>query len=58
MPKGKTNKKYTGEFKQRVEEDVRNNGLSYKEAMRKFEITGCHQIQDWERIYLWVEILL
>lgn len=40
MPKGKSSKKYTEEFKQRAVEDVRRNGLSNKEAMRKYEITG------------------
>lgn len=52
MPKGVPTKSYTGEFKQAVVEDVRNNGLSYREAMRKYEVTGSERIKKWERIYL------
>lgn len=52
MPKGVPTKNYEGEFKQKVVEDVRNNGLSYREAMRKYEITGSERIKKWERIYL------
>ena len=52
MSKGVPNKRYTPEFKQMVVEAVLNEGLSYKEAKRQFEISGCHSIQDWERIYL------
>jgi len=43
---------FSGEFKQQVVEDVRNNDLSYKEAMRKYGIKGKMSIQQWERIYL------
>ena len=49
MPKGTS---FSGEFKQQVVEDVRNNHLSYKEAMRKYGIRGKMSIQLWERIYL------
>lgn len=52
MPKGRVNKKYTGEFKQMVVETMRKDGLSYKETARRFEITGHEMIQKWERIYL------
>ena len=52
MSRGVANKRYTPEFKQMVVEAVLNEGLSYKEAKRQFEISGCHSIQDWERIYL------
>jgi transposase-like protein len=52
MPKGKPNKKYTGEFKQHVVETMRNEGLSYSEASRQFEINSHYRIQQWERIYL------
>ena len=52
MPKGVPNKRYTGKFKQKVVEDVRNNGLSYHEAMQKYNIQGNVSIQRWERIYL------
>ena len=43
---------YTGGFKQKVVEDLRENHLSYQEAKRKYGITGNHSIQQWERIYL------
>ena len=52
MPKGIPNKRYSGEFKQRVVETVRTEGLSYQEAMRRFEIGGADRIKKWERIYL------
>jgi len=52
MPRGVPNKRYTGDFKQKVVEDVRNNHLGYNEAMRKYGITGRSKIQAWERIYL------
>jgi len=52
MPKRKPNKRYTGEFKQKVAEDMINNKLSYNETARKYEITDCGIIQRWERIYL------
>ena len=43
---------YSGEFKQKVVEDVRENHLSYGEARRKYGIAGSHSIQKWERMYL------
>ena len=49
MPKGIL---YSGKFKQAVVEDVRNNHMSYMEAMRKYGIAGKMSIQKWERIYL------
>jgi transposase len=49
MPKGTS---FSGEFKQQVVEDIRNNHLSYREAMRKYGIKGKMSIQQWERIYL------
>ena len=52
MPKGVPNKRYTPEFKQKVVEAVLNEGLSYKEAQRQFEIGGDSRIRNWERIYL------
>lgn len=52
MPKGVPLKEYTGEFKQKVVETVREEGLSYREAMRQFEIGGAERIKKWERIYL------
>ena len=38
MPKGKENKRYTGEFKQKVVETMQKERLSYKEAAKQFEI--------------------
>jgi transposase len=49
MPKGKS---FSGKFKQTVIEDVRENHLSYGEAMKKYGIGGKMSIQRWERIYL------
>ena len=45
------NRRYTGEFKQQVAEDIINNKLSYGEAARKYGIV--HSVlMKWERIYL------
>ena len=52
MPKGVPNKRYTPEFKKLVIETMVEEKLSYAETRRRFEISGCHQVQDWERIYL------
>ena len=52
MPKGKTNARYTGEFKQAVIEDMRTNGLSYAEVMTKYEVADHNAVKRWERIYL------
>ena len=49
MPKGIS---YSGKFKQTVIEDIRENHLSYREAIRKYGIGGKMSIQQWERIYL------
>jgi len=38
MPKGTANKRYTGEFKQRVVETMQEEHLSYCEAARQFEV--------------------
>ena len=51
MPKGKPNKRYTGEFKQIVVETMRKEGLSYKEAERQFELPHMGAAA-WERIHL------
>lgn len=51
MPKGKPNAKYTGEYKQQVIEDMRDNGLSQNETAAKYEVPRS-RIQSWERIYL------
>ena len=52
MPKGKPNKRYTGEFKQKVIETMYKEKLSYSETARQFEVNDHKQIQSWERIYL------
>jgi transposase len=51
MPRGKPNKQYNGEFKQKAVEDMRGNGLSQCEVAKKYGITRS-MIQRWERIYL------
>ena len=52
MPKGVPNKRYTGEFKQRVVEAMRKNGLSYRETAREYGISDDKSVASWERIYL------
>ena len=52
MPKGEPNKRYTGEFKQKVVEDMRENGYAVREVMRLYEINDHKIIERWERIYL------
>ena len=52
MPKGIPNKRYTPEFKKQVVEAVIQDGLSYQEAARIYEVQGHGCIQSWERIYL------
>ena len=52
MPKGIPNKRYTPEFKKQVVEAVMQDGLSYQEAARIYEVQGHDRIQSWERIYL------
>jgi transposase len=50
MPKGIPRKQYSGEFKQKVVEDMQKNGLSQYETAEKYGITRS-MIQRWERIY-------
>ena len=52
MPKGKANKRYTGEFKQQVVETMMQEKLSYKEAARQFGVSYDTVVAKWERIYL------
>ena len=52
MPKGIPNKRYTGEFKQKVVETMHKEKLSYCEAARRFEVSNNHRVASWERIYL------
>ena len=46
------NRKYTGEFKVRVVETIKNENLSYTEALERFKIPSHSTILRWERIYL------
>lgn len=52
MSESRTNKKYTGEFKQMVVETMRKEGLSYREAARQFGISEHGRVASWERTYL------
>lgn len=52
MPKGVPEKRYTGEFKQKVVETMRSKGMSYTETEREFDIRSHDRIPSWERIYL------
>ena len=51
MPKGIPNKRYTGEFKQKVVETMRSEELNYVETARQFDVPHSRVI-SWERIYL------
>jgi len=51
MTRGKPNKQYTGEFKQQVIEDMRQNRMAHRETARKYELPDSRVI-CWERIYL------
>lgn len=51
MPKGIPRKKHRGEFKQKVVEDMRQNGLSQNETAVKYGVSRS-MVQSWERIYL------
>ncbi len=39
MPKGKTNKRYTGALKQKVTEMMLKENLSYRKTARQFKIS-------------------
>ena len=52
MPKGIPNKRYTGEFKQKVVETMMRDKLSYREAARQFEVPDHKDVAKWERYYL------
>ena len=52
MPKGIPNKRYTGEFKQKVVETMLEEHLSYREAARQFDVSSDTRVASWERIYL------
>ena len=51
MPKGKSNKRYTPEFKIMVVETMHKEGLSHREAERQFGLPD-KRAASWERIYL------
>ena len=51
MSRGMPKKQYTGEFKQTVVEDMRQNGLGQGETARKYGIVHS-MVHRWERIYL------
>jgi transposase-like protein len=54
MPKGnpgRPKKRYTGEFKQKAVEHMRENGLSYRETGKLFGLKH-DSIIIWERVYL------
>ena len=52
MPKGIPNKRYTPEFKKLVVETMQKEKLSYRETVRRFDVSSDTRIRDWERIYL------
>ena len=43
---------YSGEFKQEVVEDMRDNHLSLVETVAKYNLGNHHVVAVWERIYL------
>lgn len=45
-------RRYTGEFKQEVVEDMRKNHLSLRETAAKYNIGTTSVVSRWERIYL------
>ena len=51
MPKGVPNKRYTAEFKKHVVETMHEEGLSYRETDRRFDLPNRISAK-WERIYL------
>ena len=51
MPKGVPNKRYTPEFKKQVVETMLEEGLSYSETERRFDLPN-KRPAAWERIYL------
>lgn len=51
MPKGSKKRKHSGEFKQKVIEQMRKEKLSFRETARLYEVDHT-TIIDWERIYL------
>ena len=52
MTRGKTYKRYTGEFKQEVVETMRRHHLNHHETAMMFDISSGKRVTAWERIYL------
>ena len=52
MPKGVSNRRYSAEFKTKVIETLREEGLNYSEVGWRFGIESHTLLQIWERIYL------
>lgn len=52
MPKGKSHKKYDGDFKVQVVETMQRESLSLSEAARRFGVSHHHLVARWERLYL------
>lgn len=52
MPKGVPNRRYSAGFKTKVIETLREEGLNYSEAGRRFGIESHTLLQICERIYL------
>lgn len=49
MPKGTP---FSGEFKQKVVEDMRTNHLGFREAAKKYGLPNHEPVRKWERMYL------
>lgn len=49
MPKGTP---FSGEYKQKVVEDMRTNHLSFRETAQKYGLQHHESVRRWERIYL------
>lgn len=56
MPKVVQSKRYTGEFRRTVIEDILNNKLSYSETMQKYFSDKANKnfsfLKNWKRTYL------
>lgn len=48
MPRGIQIKRYTSKFKKQVAEAMLQDGLSYQEAAKIYEIHGHNFIQNWD----------
>ena len=49
MPKGVPNKQYTPEFKKMVIETMMEEKLSYRETVRRFDVSSDTRIKDWPK---------